>query len=130
MILFFNNTASYEGVTSPIRIDILALYVYTVTAPSDLDTRITNIVGPAKINDQIVSWTTIIAVIIPMIMLVSLGVYNTGVGIIGCGLSMGFVQAFLVNTDAFNATLILMCPLIIVIGILYIWTKGRGEEKL
>jgi len=126
MVLYFNNTASFY-VSSPVTITIYAIYVYTEVTPFDIDDRITPIVGPPPIG----TWRDIISIILPLVILVSLGPFNTGVALLGCGMSIGITQGFFAMYGmGFNVLLASLCPLIIVIGVLYIWTKGQGVDHL
>lgn len=131
--LYFNNSAVF-AVDSPVSIMILAV---EGVAPSDnrfdIDERVTNLVGPAEFYDVDVGWDLILAVVLPIVVLAGLaGSYNVGFGILSCGLSLGLMQVIYAIwfTNSFNAALILLCPVIVVIGVLYIWSKGKGEDHL
>jgi hypothetical protein len=126
--LYFNNTASFE-ITSPVTIAIYPLHTYTEgVTPIDIDDRITPIVGPPPIG----TYANIIAVIVPLLVLVSFGPYNTGIGLLGCGASIGFMQGIYAIwfTNSFNVLLASLCPLVIVISIIYFMTKGTGGDHL
>ena len=132
-ILHFNNTATFD-VSSPVTLTILP--IFHGSTPFDLDDRVSNIVGPAWFGGWDwgvdVGWHNIFAVIIPLILLISFGVYNTGLGIFSCGLSLGLIQGIYAMwfTNTFNAGLVLLCPVVIVIAIIYMWTKGQGGDNL
>ena len=133
MVLFFNNTADF-GIVQPIVIRIPAVdspMCGSIT-PFDLDDRIDDVIGPFSIGDQEVPWTVVIGTIIPIIILVSFGPFNTGLGIIGCGISMAMLQGFLNNivSGGFQWEIVGIGIFIIVIGILYIMTKGTGGDRL
>lgn len=126
-VLYFNNTASFD-ITSPVVITMLPLHTYTNRTRFDIDTRVESVWGPAPIG----TWGLAISIIIPIIILVSFGVFNTGIGILGCGISLGLMQGIYssVLTTAFNPGLIVLAPIIIIIGVLYMWTKGKGDDHL
>jgi len=127
--LYFNNTATFD-VTSPVTIAIYPEYIYP-TIDANIDDRITNLIGPFRINDIVVPWGDIIGIIIPMLFLVSFGVYNTGIGILGMGISMGFMQVMLGGFGLnINTAFVILCPIIILIGVVYIMSKGQGGDKL
>jgi len=127
VILYFNNTASFT-VTSPITIPIYSIHKYVRDSPLDLNARITNVIGPPPIGSN---WTNVIAVVLPMMVLVLLGVFNTGVGIVGCGLTIGLVQGLYSGYGlSVNLGLFALAPLIVVVGIIYIWTKSQGVDHL
>ena len=128
-VLHFNNTATFD-VSSPVTLTVLP--IFHGSTPFDLDERVKKIVGPAWFSGVDVGWHNIFAVILPIILLISFGVYNTGLGIFSCGLGFGLVQGIYAMwfTNTFNAGLVLLCPVIIVIAIIYMWTKGQGGDKL
>jgi len=127
--MYFNNTATFD-VGSPVTIAIYPLHTYE-TIDANIDDRITNLIGPLKINNMVVPWPDIIGIMIPMLFLVSFGVFNTGMGILGFGISMGFMQVMLAGFGAnLNSAFIILCPIIVLIGIVYIMSKGQGGDKL
>lgn len=124
--LYFNNTANYAGVTSPVVITVFAVnktWGDDITK-INLEERFTGMFGPMPLG-----YVNIISIIIPIIILCIFGPLNAGIGIMGAGVSLGFVQAFLAvwATDTFNPFLALMCPVIIALGFLYILSV-RGSE--
>ena len=131
--LYFNTTATY-AITQPVIILIpnVDLPWCGKIVPFDLDDRITDIVGPFTIGDQVIPWTTIIGTIIPIIILVSFGPFNTGIGIIGCGISMAMMQGFLngIVSGGFQWGVVGIGAFITIIGIIYIMTKGTGGDHL
>jgi len=133
LVLFFNNTADFM-VSQPITIMIPAVDSPNcgLIDPFDLDDRISDIVGPFTIGDQEVPWPNIISIIIPIIILVSFGPYNTGIGIIGCGISMTMVQGFLdsIVSVSINWGIVGIGAFIVILGIVYMMTKGTGGDHL
>lgn len=129
--LWFNTTANYE-ITQPIIILIPPTDIYIGVTPFNLDDRITNIIGPFPIGDDTVPWTTVIAVSLPMILLVAFGPFNTGLGIISCGMSMFLIEAILgiYNTDGFSWGIAGIGIFIVVTGVIYVMTKSQGGERL
>lgn len=122
--LYFNNTANFV-VTSPVTITILALHTLQ-HEKFDLEERMTSIFGSFDLG-----WANVIAVALALVVLVLLGPFNTGMGIIGCGLALGLTQIIfgMWVLNAFNPALILVTPVIIGLGMLYMFTV-KPEEKL
>lgn len=129
--LHFNTSASYFDI-EPVIIMIPNVDRPFLLDPFDLDDRIDDIIGPFVIGDEEVPWSVIIGLIIPLIILVSLGPLHTGMGIIGSGLGMIFSQIFLnsVVVGGFNWGIAGIGVFIVVIGILYMMTKGQGDDYL
>ena len=131
--IFFNNTADF-GISQPVTIMILNVDspLCSSVTPFDLDDRIDDIIGPFTIGDKEIPWTSIIGIIIPIVVLVSFGPFNTGLGIIGCGISMTMMQGFLDTyvSGGFNWAIAGIGVFIIIIGILYVMTKGTGVDQL
>ena len=77
-------------------------------------------------------YAPVIAIAIGMILLVMLGPYNTGLGIIAAGLGLGFTELLfsIFFTDTFPVLLVTLTPVLIILGILYMWTKRQGVEGL
>jgi hypothetical protein len=133
-VLYFNNTASFD-ITSPVTISIYPLYQWTSDVPFDFDDRIRNIIGPPPKTShgiEIATYANIVAIVVPLIVLMSLGPYNTGAGITGCGMSLGFMQGIYAMrfTSAFNPVLAGVGVLAVIIGIVYWMSKGSGGDKL
>ena len=133
LILYFNNTAEFI-ISQPVTIMIPAVDSPTcgLIDPFDLDDRINKVFGPFSIMDEKIPWPNIISVFIPIIVLVSFGPYNTGIGIIGCGISMTMIQGFLssIVIGGFDWAIIGIGAFIVILGILYIMTKGVGGDRL
>jgi copper-binding protein NosD len=126
--LYFNNTANYAGVTSPVVITVFAVnksWGDDITK-IDLEQRFESNFGPL-----VLGYVNVIAIIIPIILLCIFGMYNVGLGILTAGVSLGFMEVFLFvwTTNAFNPLLALMCPVAIAIGFLYVMTV-KGEEHV
>jgi len=133
-IIFFNNSADFIDVVPPVIIVMDPLYIYTNgtgTIKFDLDERIVDIVGPFTISDFNVPWGNIIAFFLGLLVLVLLGPFHVGVALIGCGLMNGFVSGLfsLYLTDEFPVLLVTLCPILVVMGIIYILSKG-GRDYL
>jgi len=64
--------------------------------------------------------------------LVSFGPFNTGLGIISCGISMAMLQGFLniIVSGGFQWGIVGIGIFITVIGIIYIMTKNSGGDHL
>jgi len=133
MTLYFNNTADFT-ILQPIIISIpnVDSPFCDRLEPFDLDKRIKDVIGPVTIGDEEVPWSIIISIFIPMIVLVSFGPYNTGLGIIGSGISMVAIQGFLneIVIGGFNWFIASIGIFIIVMGFLYMMTKGTGVDHL
>jgi len=133
MTLYFNNTADFT-ILQPIIISIpnVDSPFCDRLEPFDLDKRIKDVIGPVTIGDEEVPWSIIISIFIPMIVLVSFGPYNTGLGIIGSGISMVAIQGFLneIVIGGFNWFIAGIGIFIIVMGFLYMMTKGTGVDHL
>ena len=70
-------------------------------------------------------------VIIPIIILVSLGPYNVGAALIGSGMSLGLMSLIFTRYSMdFNGLLIALIPVLILLGVLYYMSKGSGEDVL
>jgi len=126
--LYFNNTANFD-ISPPVTITVFPL-TGIPEAPNkyDINNLIEPVIGPAPGG----SWAPILAIILPLIILVSFGPYNTTIGIVGSGLSLLFIQAIYARwfINSFNPLLAALGPFVIAVGVLYGMTKGRGEEKL
>ena len=128
--LYFNSTSSFD-ITQPAVITVYAINTYPCpTDKFNLEERIENIVGPTWPTSM--GWGNIIAVGLAIAFLVMFGVYNAGMGIIASGLSLGLTEWLysLHLTNSFNPLLAFLAPIIIFLGIIYIFTKGGGTDKL
>lgn len=127
----FNSSASYYDI-QPIIILIPNVDTSFYVEPFNLDDRITKIIGPFTMDGKEVPWSIVIGIIIPIIVLVSFGPFNTGLGIISCGISMVMVQGFLskIIIGGFSWGVAGLGVFIIIIGILYVMTKGQGSDQL
>ena len=131
--LYINSTADYL-INQPIIITILAVDSPNCgfVTPFDIDDRIDNVIGPFVIDGEEVPWTIVIGTIFPIILLVSFGPFNTGLGIISCGISMAMLQGFLniIVSGGFQWGIVGIGIFITVIGIIYIMTKNSGGDHL
>jgi hypothetical protein len=132
-VLYFNNTADFIDVVSPLTVFIDSLYIYTNDTgftKFDLDERINPIVGPFTINGNIIPWSSVIAFCLGMAVLLLLGPFYVGASLIGCGLMMGFVNGLfsMYLTNEFPVLLVTLCPIFIILGVLYIMSKGGREH--
>jgi len=119
-ILYFNNTANYE-VSSPVSITILNGEIYNSNVVKfNMQDRFENLFGPLPFDV-----IGIIGVGLGLIFLVSFGPYNTGLGIMMCGISMGIVHAIAIMwcDVGLSEASILLVPVIIVIAGVYMFTK-------
>lgn len=129
--LYWNNTAIFD-ISDPYVITIYTINASFNTSLDkiDVDKVITDVIGPAP--NGLSSWASIISIIIAFVFLVTLGPYNTALGIMGAGVGLGLTQAlfgmFFINS--INAALIILCPFSIAIGIIYFFVKGNVEERL
>jgi len=126
--LYFNNTANYASVTSPVTILIIGVnktWDGSIT-PTELEQRFTDMFG-----DFPLGYFNVISIIIPIILLCIFGPFNAGIGILSAGVSLGFIQVFfgLAASAAFNPFLALMCPVILVLGFLYM-SSVKGSEHV
>jgi len=126
--LYFNNTANYASTTSPVVIMIFAVNVTwdQNIVPFDMEDRFEDLFGPFPLG-----YVNVIAIIIPIILLCIFGPFNAGVGILAAGVSLGFVQVilFVYSPVWSNPFLVLISPVAIVIGFLYIMSM-KGEEHI
>ena len=133
LVLFFNNTADFL-LSQPIVISIpnVDMVGCGIIDPIDLDKRFSDVFGDIEIGDAVVPWSNFLSIIIPLFVLMSFGPYNTGLGIIGAGISMVMIRAFLdtLIVGGFNWVIIGSGVFIIIIGIIYMMTKGRGDDRL
>jgi len=133
LVLFFNNTADFF-LSQPIVISIpnVDSPLCGIIDPIDLDKRFSDVFGDIEIGDAVVPWSNFLSIIIPLFVLMSFGPYNTGLGIIGAGISMVMIRAFLdtLIVGGFNWVIIGSGVFIIIIGIIYMMTKGSGGDKL
>jgi hypothetical protein len=128
VLLWFNNTATFVQ-TSPILLPIPKLYTYIRARAIDIETRITNAIGNSPIPQT--TWMGVFGVVIPIALICLLGVFNTGVGIIGCGISLGFIQGLYAGYGIeFEPLLVALCPVAIVIGVIYLWATKEGVQIL
>lgn len=126
--MWFNNTATFD-VDSPVTLMVLAQF----NDPHffDIDDRIKNVIGPAEFGVD-VGWHNIIAFMLPLIFLVSFGVYNTTLGIFAFGTSLGLIQGIYAiwMTNSINPLLIALCPIAIAIGVIYAMITNKAEGGL
>jgi len=132
IILYYNNTADFSDHSSPYIVTVQPLHTYTSRTKFSIDDRITDIVGPFTIMGNTVGYAPVIAIAIGVILLVMLGPYNTGLGIIAAGLGLGITELLfsIFFTDTFPVLLVTLTPVLIILGILYMWTKRQGVEGL
>jgi len=119
-ILWFNNTANYE-VSSPVSITILNGEIYNSNVVKfNMQDRFENLFGPLPFDV-----IGIIGAAFGIVFLVSFGPYNTGLGIMMCGISMGIVHAIGIMwcNAGLTESSILLVPVIIVIAGVYMFTK-------
>lgn len=135
VMLYFNNTADFIDASSPFVVYLPALYIYQNEHPGgkiSINDRITNLIGPSPfvIRGVDLGWHNILAVIPALFILVLLGPYHAGIAIVLAGIIDGATSIFFeyMFLDAFPTNLVSICPLLILIGILYIWVKRGGED--
>lgn len=131
LTLHFNTTGTYN-IQQPIIMLIPNVDIYLGVTPFDLDDRIDRIIGDFEIDGQHVPWETIIAVTLPIMLLVLFGPYNTGLGIISCGLSMALVETIirLYSTNGFSWGITGLGVFIFVTGIIYIFSTKEAGDRL
>jgi len=119
--LFFNNTIEYD-ITSPYSITVYPLGTHGTV---DLEQRFTSIFGELGLG-----WCSVISVSIAIVLLVSFGPFNTGFGVIAAGFGLLGTQALFLkfSSNTFNPVLGLLGGFVIAIGIIYMWTKGNGDN--
>jgi len=124
--LWINNSANYD-VGIPVTITIINLEIYIPGAEkSNLQDRFESIFGdiPFEVFAAIAAGFGLIA-------LCSFGPYNTGLGIMMCGIIMGIIQA--IGTvrldDILPEALTLIIPVVIVIAGIYVYTKDPGGHS-
>jgi hypothetical protein len=132
-VLYFNNTADFIDVNSPLTLFIDSLYLYTNdTGPTqfNFDERVTPIVGPFTINGNAIPWSHVVAFGLGMAVLLLFGPFHVGIALIGCGMMIGFMDALfrIYLTDTFPVLLVTLCPVFIVLGVIYIMSKGGREH--
>lgn len=133
VVLWFNNTADYSDVSNPVTVYLSASHIYRGNRTRfSIDDRISNLFGPFNPNGVNVGWHSLISICIALVMLCILGPYDTGLGIIGAGLSLGFTDALfqLWFTDTFPVLLITLAPLLVILGILFLWARHQGVEGI
>ena len=125
--LYFNHSYNFE-IDQPVRRYIFALNqsndtgggIHKTTQES-IDYYFTQALGENPLG-----WGNTFAVILSLLILASLSPFHTGIAIIGAGAGLVVTElVFAFN----NATLIILIPIIIAIGVFYILTK-RPEEHL
>jgi hypothetical protein len=129
VILYYNNTASFNDMRSPYIVYLNPINIWSERTKFDINERITDVIGPMVINGNVISWINVLAIIPALLMLVLLGPFHTGIAIIGCGLTLGLTDVLfsLWFTNSFPALLLTACPIIVVIGVLYIMSKQGGD---
>ena len=128
--IYYNNTADFSPeYSSPLIYIIYNIETWEDTSKTkfSLEERARGVFG-----DFIFEYGTTIVVVLAIIVLLSVGVFSAGLGIIGMGLVIFFMEAIYAMwlTDVFNPLLALLGPFLIAIGILWFMTKGEGEMKL
>lgn len=132
VVLYFNNTATFTDVESPVIIPLLPIDIIT-DYDVDFDERVTDLIGPLVLNNIDVGWHSFLAVIIAIALLVLLGPYHTGLGIIAAGLGLGltvYLFAFFGFSDDLDELFGVLSILFVIIGVIYMWTKHKGVETL
>jgi hypothetical protein len=119
--LFFNNSITYD-ISSPISITVYPLITHGTT---DLEQRFESIFGHLGLG-----WCSVISVSLAIVLLVSFGPFNTGFGVIASGFGLLGTQALFLRfaSNTFNPVLGLLGGFVIAIGIIYMWTKGNGDN--
>ena len=122
-----NFAPSYD---SPRWYTVAPAYLYNETGEDngtlDLEERIENIFGEFELG-----WVDFISIVLAIILLVALGPYNVGLGILGAGISLAGTQAlFGIYGIGFNPGLAMLSPVLIAIAFIYFWTKGDGGDRL
>jgi hypothetical protein len=133
VVLWFNNTADYADVTSPVSIYLSALHIYRGNRTRfSFNDRISNLFGPFRVNGVNIGWHSIVSVSIAMVILCLLGPYDAGLGILGAGLGIGLMDALfkLWFTDTFPVLLVTLAPLLVIIGVVFLWAKHQGVEGI
>lgn len=121
LVLYFNNTANFD-VSSPVSIRVYNINIWTERTPFNMENRFIAIFGQFDLGYE--NW---IAVSLAIIVLCSFGVHNTGIGIIACGFTLGLVSALLTMlTGGFNVALVVLIPVVVVIGGIYMLVKDPG----
>jgi len=134
--VYFNSTSNYLD-ASPFDwiIDLIWNYVGSRDRFDErfsFDDRVKDVFGPMMIHEEIIGWDVVISVFIAIGILVLLGPYDTGVAIIGAGLGLALTNGIFSMwfTEDVEPALLALIPILIIIGILYLWTKGRGSDNL
>lgn len=121
LVLYFNNTANFD-VSSPVSIRVYNINTWSLRTPFDMGERITKIFGSFDLG-----WENLIAVALAIIILCMFGVHNTGIGILACGFTLGFASFLLsMLTGGFNVALVILIPVIVIIGGIYMLVKNPG----
>lgn len=126
VVCYYNNSAFF----APMYDGMLVKVVYGVSIdddPFDVEERFSSIFG-----ENPFLWTNIIAIALAVIVLVGLGPVNVAAALIGSGASLG-LMALIFNkwfTNTFPAALITVSVVLIVLGVIYFWSKGQGGDNL
>jgi len=125
--LFYNNSADFEPTyDEPLNYTVwpITKYFHRSVTKFDIDDRVGSIFG-----DFVLGWDKVVSVALAITILVSLGPFNVAMGLIGAGLSLGFMNVLfgIYFTNTFEPLLVLLIPVCIFLGIIYWLTKGTGE---
>jgi hypothetical protein len=126
VVLRFNSTNDFNIPDNRVEITIFPLYPI---GGFDLEKRITDVFGDFKIDGVIYSWVGFFLSIIPLMILALFDPAHVGIGIIATGFFMAGVQgvmAMKMGLTVVPPLLIVVIPVIIVIGVLYMLAQRNG----
>ena len=132
VVLYFNSSNDFCLFENTVSITIFPLNPWTNNPKFDVEERITDVFGEFKIGNDVYSWIGAIISILPLIILTLFDPANVGIGILTTGFFMAGIQigiaVWTVNVPP--PLIIVVTPVIILIGVLYMLSTRSGVSNL
>jgi len=127
-VLYFNTTNDFNLPVNSFTVTVWPLGPFNNNPKFDIEDRITDVFGDFRVGSVVISWIGVFCSLIPLIVLTLFDQANVGIGILVTGFFMGGIQAGLYawTVNAPPPLVIILIPVIIVIGVLYLLAQRNG----
>jgi len=131
-VLCFNTTNNFNLPENSVTVTIWPLGPFNNNTKFDIEERITDVFGEFKIGPQVFTWIGFFLSLIPLIILTLFDPANVGIGILTTGFFMAGVQIGLAawTINSVNMLTVVLTPVVIFIGVLYILAQRQGLGNL